>query len=167
MTKSKLLYAFFPLLICCGEFVINEQKVDAHWVCPVKTPFGSKEELCPHFHPRPSNGGSSCLSVMTYPKKYSWEVKNSKNYGQTFWLDEKKYELGAYKTLYFTSEVGRYSTSSCSSGTNYPEPTIEFDRFVDDGKFTSQKFVVNVTNYKAFEFWNDGNVIKFSSTTQR
>jgi hypothetical protein len=125
----------------------------SEWTCPIGG--------CP---PPPSE---SCLAVMTYPKEYSWSVRNDKTYPQTFWLDDQEYQLEAGRSLSFTSKVGTYSTSSCSAGTTYREPVIEFDRFSGDGRFTSHKITVNVTRYREFNFWKDGNMIKFSAESPR
>ncbi len=152
-------------LILGSSLVISAGEAEAHRKrSKIHGPFGSWTwgPDIPHIHPPSGGSSSSCLAVMSSPKKYSWYVKNTKSYKQTFYIDGKKYVLGSGKTRYFTSKVGRSASNSCDSGITYKKPTIEFDRYSSDGKYTAKKFVVDVTNYRGFKFWKDGSIIKFS-----
>jgi hypothetical protein len=44
---------------------IFERVASAHWVCPVKTFLGTKEELCPHFHRPPRTGADQTIRSET------------------------------------------------------------------------------------------------------
>ena len=159
---------FVSVLAAASVSALGDSKAYAQcgWLDPTCDP--SKWNRPPITFPRPNpNGSESCLAVMSYPEEYNWSLRNDKSYLQTFWLDGKEYTLGAGRSLSFTSKVGSYCTSSCSCSTTYVEPTIEFDRFVDDGKFTSHKVTVNVTKYRVYNFWKDGSIIKFSSQVSR
>ena len=159
-------WIFFFALSLFNSLGGSKAYAQCGWLDPTCHP--SKWNRPPITFPKPSSGGSeSCLAVMSYPKEYSWSIRNDKTYQQTFWLDGKEYRLDAGRIMSFTSKVGSSCTSSCSCSATYTEPTIEFDRYANDGAFTSQKFTVNVVQYSMFNFWKDGNVIKFSSGSPR
>jgi hypothetical protein len=146
-------------------FPVFQASAQCGWLDPTCSP--DQWNRPPITLPGSNPPSESCLAVMTYPKEYSWSVRNDKTYPQTFWLDGREYNLQAGRSLSFTSKVGNSSTNSCGGGTTYSEPVIEFDRFVGDREFTSKKITVGVTKYREFNFWRDDNTIKFSSGSPR
>jgi len=128
--------------------------------------FGVKYKI-PHAHAPSigvsSGGGStSGLTVMSYAKKYNWSLKNESPWTITYRLDGKKYKLAANSTTTFTSKVGVDSSNS-NNGTRYREPSISFDRYGNDERYTKKTFTVDVTKKSRFVFWKDGNILKFSA----
>jgi hypothetical protein len=170
MNKKLITFGIFSFFLAFStQILLTPERVFAHVLCKIITPWGW-EEACPHPHlpsPSPSSGGQSCLAVMSYPQEYNWSIKNSKDYLQSFWLNDQKYNLEAENIMSFRTKIGRYSTNSCNSGTYYPAPIISFDRYVNDNQFTEQKFKVDVTHYRSFYFWRDGNVIRFVNDQPR
>jgi hypothetical protein len=59
----------------------------------------------------------------------------------------------------FTSKKGSYCTNSCGRSATYREPTMEFDRYADDGKSTSKTYSVNGIRSSMSFFSRDGDTI--------
>jgi hypothetical protein len=145
-------YGYLLSLIIVVAFSLT---ANAHTQCKLNLGFGNWTEGCPHFHtPPPSEStlpggpGYSKYTVeihSAFPGKIEFDLGRMKN---------QSVSRGQYRAYEY--EVGGYNSSRL-----LVPPTIRFDRYANDGKYTSYAIQLR-KEVRRYEFWLDGNTIKFS-----